>query len=164
VFHGTDWESRVGISRSRDGWALAIDDQPVPFRWHHGPDDLWQIERGDDVARFSIRPVGASMEISGNGGRWIVASGPRPVVNESKRRQRSDGRVKAPLPGKVLRINVAPGDHVEAGHPIVTLSAMKMELVCDAPITGTIEAINCQIDQIVAADDILAVINVGAIS
>ncbi|HKG26356.1 MAG TPA: acetyl-CoA carboxylase biotin carboxyl carrier protein subunit, partial [Thermomicrobiales bacterium] len=81
-----------------------------------------------------------------------------PASTTTRRRQANDGRVRAPLPGKVLRISVEPGDPVEAGQPVVTLSAMKMELVCEAPVSGVVESVSCRVDEIVAADDVLAVI------
>jgi biotin carboxyl carrier protein len=60
----------------------------------------------------------------------------------------------------VLRINVEVGERVEPGQPVVALSAMKMELVCEAPAAGVVDAILCRVDQIVAADDVLAMISV----
>ena len=40
------------------------------------------------------------------------------------------------MPGAVLAVHVAPGDAVEAGDPIVTLEAMKMEHVVVAAEPG----------------------------
>jgi biotin carboxyl carrier protein len=51
---------------------------------------------------------------------------------------------------------------VESGQPVVALSAMKMELVCEAPSAGFVETLSCALDQIVAADDVLATIRVEA--
>ena len=60
-----------------------------------------------------------------------------------------------PLPAKVLRVHAAVGDRVDRGQPLVTLSAMKMELVCDAPAAGVVETVACRVDQLVAANDLL---------
>jgi acetyl-CoA/propionyl-CoA carboxylase biotin carboxyl carrier protein len=46
--------------------------------------------------------------------------------------------VDAPMPGSVLALHVAVGNAVEAGDPIVTLEAMKMEHVVAAPFAGTV--------------------------
>ncbi len=46
--------------------------------------------------------------------------------------------VTSPMPGAVLAVHVAPGTTVEAGDPIVTLEAMKMEHVVSASGPGTI--------------------------
>jgi acetyl-CoA/propionyl-CoA carboxylase, biotin carboxylase, biotin carboxyl carrier protein len=160
TFHGADWETQIGINRTSGQWSATIDEETLPLHWWRDAEGIWTIAAGDQVARFAISSRGDAWEISGNGGRWTVEAGPRPAVGERKQRRQNDGRVKAPLPGKVLRINATLGDRVEAGHPVVTLSAMKMELVCEAPVTGIIESISCQLDQIVAADDVLATIQV----
>jgi excisionase family DNA binding protein len=46
--------------------------------------------------------------------------------------------VTSPMPGAVLTVHVEPGTTVEAGDPIVTLGAMKMEHVVSASGPGTI--------------------------
>ena len=46
--------------------------------------------------------------------------------------------VLAPMPGSVVALHAAPGEHVEAGDPIVTLEAMKMEHVVAAPGPGRV--------------------------
>jgi acetyl-CoA/propionyl-CoA carboxylase biotin carboxyl carrier protein len=46
--------------------------------------------------------------------------------------------VVAPMPGAVLTIHAAVGDHVAAGDPIVTLEAMKMEHAVVATMAGRI--------------------------
>jgi biotin carboxyl carrier protein len=65
------------------------------------------------------------------------------------------------MPAKILRVHVREGDQVAAGAPLVTLNAMKMELICDAPADGTVEAIACQPGDLVAADDVLVHLKVS---
>lgn len=48
------------------------------------------------------------------------------------------GRVVAPMPGKIVKVLVAPGDVVEAGMPLVVLEAMKMESTLTAEVAGRI--------------------------
>jgi len=54
-------------------------------------------------------------------------SGPAPIV--------------APMPGLVVRINVAPGDTVEAGQGVVVMEAMKMENELRATAAGTVRSV-----------------------
>ena len=49
--------------------------------------------------------------------------------------------VTAQMPGVVLKVPVAVGDHVNEGDAIVVLEAMKMEVTTTAPVSGTISAI-----------------------
>ncbi len=46
--------------------------------------------------------------------------------------------VVAPMPGQVIAVHVRPGATVEAGDPVVTLEAMKMEHVVAATTDGRV--------------------------
>lgn len=50
--------------------------------------------------------------------------------------------VVTPMPGKIVKVLVAPGAAVEAGQPLVILEAMKMEHVIKAPAAGTVDKIH----------------------
>ncbi|GLX03765.1 biotin carboxylase N-terminal domain-containing protein [Microbispora sp. NBRC 16548] len=52
------------------------------------------------------------------------------------------GALPAPMPGTVLRVEVKPGDMVEAGQPVVVLEAMKMEHLIVSPASGTVAAVH----------------------
>jgi pyruvate carboxylase subunit B len=49
--------------------------------------------------------------------------------------------LRAPMPGLIVRIHVAPGDTVAAGDPLIVMEAMKMENELRAPAAGTVRAI-----------------------
>lgn len=46
--------------------------------------------------------------------------------------------VKSPMPGNILKINVAPGQKVEEGDVLIVLEAMKMENEIVATKSGTV--------------------------
>ncbi len=50
--------------------------------------------------------------------------------------------IKAPMPGLVLRINVAVGDIIKKGDALLVLEAMKMENVIKAAGDGVVKKIN----------------------
>jgi biotin carboxyl carrier protein len=52
------------------------------------------------------------------------------------------GEIAAPMPGKVIRVLVSAGDHVEARAPLVVVEAMKMEMPLIAPRAGTVRAVH----------------------
>jgi acetyl-CoA/propionyl-CoA carboxylase biotin carboxyl carrier protein len=64
----------------------------------------------------------------------------------------------APMPGAVLAIHRQVGDSVEAGDPIVTLEAMKMEHVVPAPGPGRVSGIAVSRADQVTRNQVLATI------
>jgi pyruvate carboxylase subunit B len=57
--------------------------------------------------------------------------------------------VKAPMPGLVLRLDVAMGQRVEPGTGLLVLEAMKMENEITAPSSGVVHAIRVEAGQAV---------------
>ncbi len=50
----------------------------------------------------------------------------------------ANGAILAPMPGKVIAVDVAEGDAVTAGQRLMVLEAMKMEHALTAPFDGTV--------------------------
>jgi geranyl-CoA carboxylase alpha subunit len=74
----------------------------------------------------------------------------------------SDGKVRAAMNGRVVAVLVKQGERVEAGQPVMTLEAMKMEHVHTAPISGTISAIDVVEGEQVTTGKIVAEIEATA--
>ncbi len=66
--------------------------------------------------------------------------------------------VKAPMPGNILKVNVAPGAAVKAGEVMFILEAMKMENEIVAPADGTVKQLLVNKGSVVDTDAVLAVI------
>jgi biotin carboxyl carrier protein len=64
----------------------------------------------------------------------------------------------APMPGKVVRVLVAPGDAVEAGQGIVVVEAMKMQNEMKAARAGRVLTVAAKEGDTVSAGDTLATI------
>jgi 3-methylcrotonyl-CoA carboxylase alpha subunit len=60
-----------------------------------------------------------------------------------------DDRLTAPIPARVARILVRPGDRVAKGAPLLVLEAMKMEITLSAPTEGIIATIHPAVDDMV---------------
>ena len=52
--------------------------------------------------------------------------------------------LRAPMPGLIVRVTVAPGDTVQAGQGILAMEAMKMENELRAPAAGTVKAVHVE--------------------
>jgi biotin carboxyl carrier protein len=48
----------------------------------------------------------------------------------------------APMPGTVIRVQVAPGDRVQARQPLVVLEAMKMETPLVSPYEAVVTVVH----------------------
>jgi propionyl-CoA carboxylase alpha chain len=71
----------------------------------------------------------------------------------------ADGSLHAPMPGKVLEVLVAEGDHVAAGASLLVMEAMKMEHTLRAPGAGTVVSVHAAAGDQVEADAILVVLS-----
>ena len=70
----------------------------------------------------------------------------------------ADGRVLAPMPGRVVKVLVAPGMTVEARQGVVVVEAMKMENELRAPRAGTVREVRVTEGAKVEAQAVLVVI------
>jgi len=68
----------------------------------------------------------------------------------------AQGSLLAPMPGSVLRVGAAVGDHVKAGQPLIWLEAMKMEHTITAPTKGVLTELNVGAGQQVDVGAVLA--------
>ncbi len=66
--------------------------------------------------------------------------------------------IEAPMPGKILSVDVTVGNTVEEGAIICILEAMKMENPIVAPVTGSVVDVGVSPGQLVKTGDKIAVI------
>lgn len=70
----------------------------------------------------------------------------------------AEGEVIAPMPGKILAVNVEAGDGVQYRDVLCTLEAMKMENEIMAPADGVVKEVEVAEGQDVLYGDVLFVI------
>jgi biotin carboxyl carrier protein len=63
--------------------------------------------------------------------------------------------VNAPMPGLVVRVNVAVGDKVQAGQGVIVMEAMKMENELRASAAGVVKAIHAEVGKAVEKGTVL---------
>lgn len=59
------------------------------------------------------------------------------------------------MPGEVIALKVKVGDKVEKGQKLAIMSAMKMEMVVQSPISGVIKSISAEVGMKLEGDDLL---------
>jgi acetyl/propionyl-CoA carboxylase alpha subunit len=82
--------------------------------------------------------------LRGRRGVGAGAVGPRPV--------------KAPMPGRVVRLLVEVGDEVAEGQGVVVIEAMKMQNELKAPKAGMVARVGVVVGDTVGAGDVLVVV------
>ena len=83
---------------------------------------------------------------------------PAPAAAPAAAAAAGETAIAAPMPGKVLKVNVTVGQAVNAGDNLLILEAMKMQNEIVAPVDGSVKAINVAAGQAVQAGEVLAVI------
>jgi geranyl-CoA carboxylase alpha subunit len=68
----------------------------------------------------------------------------------------SDGVIRASMNGRVVGVQASLGDLVQAGQPVITLEAMKMEHVHTAPMGGRVKSLSASPGEQVSAGRLLA--------
>lgn len=71
------------------------------------------------------------------------------------------GKVKAPMPGMVVKVLVKEGLPVTKGDKIIIIEAMKMENAISSPVTGTVKSIKAREGTPVEKDALLIEIDPG---
>jgi acetyl-CoA carboxylase biotin carboxyl carrier protein len=67
--------------------------------------------------------------------------------------------VRAEITANVWQVRCEVGQQVDAGHELVILESMKMEIPVEAPVAGTVTSIHVKPDDVVQEGDLVAVID-----
>jgi biotin carboxyl carrier protein len=150
----------IELQRAADRWRVSLDGTPL---------DVDALEIAPNI--FSILLNGQSHEVRiahAPDGTLTLQTGhyefTAEVIDPRAWRGRRHGAVEAegrqqitaPMPGKVVRLLVQPGDKVQAGQGLLVVEAMKMQNEVRSPKTGTVERLLVQEGQPVNAGQTLA--------
>jgi len=96
-----------------------------------------------------------AVEVRLAGQSWRLNTQPPRVADAAG----GDGRVNAPMPGRVLAVDVTPGQEVAEGDRLLVLEAMKMEHRLTARTGGTVVAVHIAVGDQVA--DGMCLVEIG---
>ncbi|KZS50558.1 acetyl/propionyl/methylcrotonyl-CoA carboxylase subunit alpha [Rhizobium anhuiense] len=123
---GDPWTARAGFR------IAGADDNRVRIRI--GDHLVWGQSRRKPEA--NIVTIGETTVLFDAGNPWPISL---PVASEVEASQGAgDGAILSPMPGLVISVDVAEGDHVAKGDRLLTVEAMKMEHSLRAPFDGII--------------------------
>ena len=112
-----------------------------------------ELEKQNGLWNVTIEGKSFNIEIEGSSvGDTSVSK--RKKANRGKK----SGTISSTIPGKVVSISAKEGKMVSEGDVVMILEAMKMQNEIQAPLSGTVTAINCKPGDSVEANSPLIII------
>ena len=166
---GEDWvvalqghDFPVTVKADREGSTVRFEDGTelrVQGNWTPG-DSLARLTVGDAplvlktdkiTQGFRIRTRGADMKVHVRSPRQaeLAALMPEKLPPDTSK------MLLCPMPGLVVRLNVAEGDDVQEGQALCTVEAMKMENILRAERSGKVSKVNAGPGDSLAVDDVI---------
>ena len=125
--------------RIADGWRANLDGGEM-LRFRCGDSEM--------VVPVSVAAADGGLRSVADGPDIVILDGAdqirltlvRPIA-EAAAHEAAPGTLTAPMPGKIVQVNVVPGDLVTRGQTLMVLEAMKMEHAIAAPADGRVAAV-----------------------
>lgn len=153
---------RVELLQTRDLSRWFADGQPLEADAVEVSPGVYSILLEGESFEVRFATIGAELRAATKGREYKIAiRDPREWQKNRTGAAEVAGRqqVMAPMPGKVVRVLVAPGDLVQAGQGLMVVEAMKMQNEIRAPKSGTIERLSVTEGQTVNAGEVVAVVS-----
>ena len=132
---GASWQ--VSVRRADAGNADATG-QTFTLRdaqWDDASRAAFRVECDGVTESLTLAAQAGAIELFHAGRAWSFE---RVSEHKSRVAEGASGQVTAPLTGRVVQVAVRQGQTVQAGQPLVTLEAMKMEHLLTAPLAGVV--------------------------
>ena len=150
---GSGWTVAIGGHRwqvdmrpSGHAWSLLLKTGELGTHAGARSHDVRLRWDGTDAARVSVDGTAVTVTVA-----QVTTPGRRGGADHG----RADGQVRAPMPGRVVRVPVVAGQAVTARQAVVVVEAMKMENELRAPQAGTVRALHVQSGDPVDAGQLL---------
>ncbi|MDO9706996.1 acetyl/propionyl/methylcrotonyl-CoA carboxylase subunit alpha [Paracraurococcus lichenis] len=142
LVHLADGEAlhRLRLSHAGAGWRLALDGAETALSGRRLDGGL-QVTLGEAVHRIPVLRDGDAIQVLLPEGGWTLRllDPHAPPGGEAS----AQGRLSAPIPGRVVQVLVTQGEAVSRGQVLAVLEAMKTELRITAPADGVVAHIGC---------------------
>lgn len=145
MMHCAGEDITVNAWQEPDGYRMGIVGDGTEVRiarpWMQGENDIGfaGIELNGQKIQVQVHCQPDSMELVRNNTRWKFSR--QSVFAGLTAARQQDDHIAAPMPGKVIGVNVKAGDSVTDGQTLVVMEAMKMEISLKAPADGVVASI-----------------------
>jgi biotin carboxyl carrier protein len=150
----------VELQRDADRWRISLGGAPLDVDALEIAPNIFSILLNGQSHEVRIAPAPDGTLTLQTGHHEFTAEVLDPRAWRGRRHGavEAEGRqqITAPMPGKVVRLLVQPGDKVQAGQGLLVVEAMKMQNEVRSPQTGTVERLLVQEGQPVNAGQALA--------
>ncbi len=134
-------------------------DSTVVLRARRGAEhDLLRLEIAGVVARARVRRYGDEIVVTLADGTTGTVKLRHPLGGTGGAAAAA-GSVTAPIPGRVVRVLVSPGQAVARGETLLVLEAMKTELRLVAPCDGVVQRLDAAVGDLVTEGTELAFVS-----
>jgi biotin carboxyl carrier protein len=140
---------RASMVRAGDRWSLLVSDEA---------DDELRGARSYDVVFEPGDPGAWQVHVNGVAVTAALRTSAQRLRRHGTGAGADDGRIVAPMPGRVVKVLVSLGDTVEARQGVVVVEAMKMENELRAPRAGVVRDVRVVEGASVDAQAVLVVI------
>jgi biotin carboxyl carrier protein len=152
-------ERSMTIERVRGGYVIELDGRTYHVDHVHAGGRLHSLIIDGHQRELSVQPEGNGCYViaGGDGDEKVEIRDPLSHLARAAVEDAGGGsrRVTAYMPGRVVALLVAEGEHVEAGQGVVVLEAMKMENEIQSEIAGVVARIYVEPGQSVEGGDAL---------
>jgi 3-methylcrotonyl-CoA carboxylase alpha subunit len=149
TYRSSNLEYKVTLRRSvddRETWQVQIDSQPAEtVTCTIGNDNLLLLQRGAAQVRTHVQEQKDEIRVILDGHSYRLERRQPPdvdVTSHGGTASHSQKTLTAPMAGTIVKVQVHPGDSVQAHQALVILSAMKMEHAITAPYEGKVRRVN----------------------
>jgi biotin carboxyl carrier protein len=136
---------RVELTRAGEQWKCRLDGREIPVDVVYGQNGVLSLLLGGKSYEVKQETVGGETNVVVGHERFSASvRDPRSFRSRNRVGATELGvmKIKAPMPGKVVRILAGVGDQVESGQSVIVIEAMKMQNELKAPKNGVLKKIN----------------------
>ncbi len=148
IFRNGEKETTVVAGYSGDGFDLGLDGVTTPAHGALGPNSTLRADLGGMRFDATVVAAGERHHVFLHGHSYQLGR-VDPLLHASEA-QGVEGRLVAPMPGRVVAWLATPGTEVAKGAPLLILEAMKMEHTIAAPAAGRLVAFRFGVGEQVA--------------
>jgi biotin carboxyl carrier protein len=151
---------RLELNRAEGRWLCRLNGRDVEVDAILIRPDLLSLRMGSLAYEIKLEPVASDLYVWVGSSRFATeVRDPRSLRGRTRAGDdHGSKKITAPMPGKVVRILVGPGEEVAAGAGIAVVEAMKMQNEIKSPKKGVVQKVLVGEGAAVNAGDVLAIV------